>query len=188
MTSRCPECGNDSLVEKSGVYETSFIDRKGSKQDLHVPELTWLECNECGEVVLEDAAMERIEQEKRRALQLLSPDDFVRLRSSAGLSQVEMAELIGAGGKSYCRWESGAYVQSETVDRYMRLLISEPRNLDILRGIKRQKNREWVPDPEHLRSLFPDIGNLGVAVRRAELFTQSFIAGEIQTSLELQEQ
>lgn len=135
----CPECAGGPLVEKHGDYETVYLDREERSHRLVVPNLTWLECGSCGEIVLDDAAMTTVEGARRQALGLLSPQEIRDLRTRLGRTQAGMSELLGIGEKTYCRWESGSYMQSEASDRYLRLLIAEQRNVELLEDIARSK-------------------------------------------------
>lgn len=140
----CPECGGGPLVEKHGDYKTVYLDREERSHPLVVPNLTWLECGSCREIVLDDAAMSAIEGARRQALGLLSPQEIRDLRTRLGRTQAGMSELLGIGEKTYCRWESGSYMQSEASDRYLRLLIAEQKNVELLEDIARLK-----ADPTH---------------------------------------
>ncbi len=135
----CPECRKGSLVEKHGDYESVYMDREQRSHPLVVPGISWLQCDSCGEVVLDDAAMTAIEAARRQALGLLTPEEIRELRARLRRTQTGMSELLGIGEKTYCRWESGAYMQSEASDRYLRLLIAEPRNVELLEDIARAK-------------------------------------------------
>lgn len=174
----CPECGKGSLVEKHGDYETVYLDREGRSHPLVVPGLAWLQCTSCDEVVLDDAAMTTIEAARRRALGLLSPQQIRDLRTRLSLTQAAMSELLGIGTKTYCRWESGSYMQSEASDRYLRLLIAEPRNLQLLHEIAFAKERPEsveVQSEEQMHNIFPYIAS--AVVLREHSFVQLLSEG-----------
>jgi hypothetical protein len=63
----CPVCRTGQLRLKTGTYETVFNDGEEEKS-LKVPDMRWLDCEHCGEVVLDDNAMDRIDQAKYRIL------------------------------------------------------------------------------------------------------------------------
>src|SRR5690348_3657903 len=136
---QCHECKKGLLLEHKGTYEASYLDRRGVEQKLEVPALCWLRCNTCGEEVLDDRVVSTIEAARRKALGLLNPEEIRNFRVRTGKSQKAISDFLGVGEKSYCRWESGAYMQSEAFDRYLRLLIYEPRNLDLLQRIIGEK-------------------------------------------------
>jgi putative zinc finger/helix-turn-helix YgiT family protein len=135
----CPECKKGLLSEKRGEYETVYVDRHGESHPLVVPDVTRFECANCHEVILDDQAMSAIEAARRGALGLLSPHEIRGLRARLGKTQAGMSDLLGIGEKTYCRWESGAYLQSEAFDRYLRLL-GEEANVRLLEKIANVKS------------------------------------------------
>jgi len=62
----------------------------------------------------------------------LTPGEIRRFRELLGKTQEEMSELLGIGKKTYTRWESGAYPQTESSDRYLRLVMFRRENLRFL--------------------------------------------------------
>jgi putative zinc finger/helix-turn-helix YgiT family protein len=131
----CPECKEMSLIEKSGEYETTYLDSNDESHPLKVPGLAWLACSNCGEIILDDRAMSAIEDARRAAMGLLNPNEIRGLRTELRKTQKAMSAFLGIGEKTYCRWESGSYVQSEAFDRYLRLLIVSPTNVNLLEQI-----------------------------------------------------
>ncbi len=116
-------------------YENIFVDRGGDSHVLIVPGVTWLECEDCGEITLDDQAMSVVETAQRKARGLLTPEEIRALRVRLAKTQEGMSELLGIGEKTYCRWESGSYIQSEAFDRYLRLLIADESNVHALQEI-----------------------------------------------------
>ena len=169
----CPECKSGRLVRKQGIYETTYVDRNEEFHQLSVPELSWFECEGCAEVVLDDEAMSAIEAARRRALGLLTPQEIRGLRVSLNKTQAGMSELLGIGEKTYCRWESGAYIQSEGFDRYLRLLLAELRNVQLLEEIACAKVQPTEHEPGAISDLsrtFPYLGDITLLLGRAHIF------------------
>ena len=54
----------------------------------------------------------------------LAPREIKSLRVSFGMLQEAFAQLTGYGSASIKRWESGTQIQSESVDKHLRLLRS----------------------------------------------------------------
>ncbi len=178
----CPECKKESLIKKKGDYETVYVDRHGKSNPLLVPNTTWLECEVCSERIIEDAAMVSIENERLKALRLLSPVDLRDFRTRLGKTQKAMSDLLGIGKKTYCRWESGSYVQSEAFDRYLRLLMAAESNVSLLQDIVNEKlhpaNKDAV---DEFRRTFSSIKDIRIAVGRSRDFVSLFSRGELQT-------
>jgi DNA-binding transcriptional regulator YiaG len=136
------------LLKARGSFETTFDDGDG-KRPLTVPNLQWLECDRCGEVVLDDAAANAIDSAKYESLGLLAPQSILALRQRFGKTQEQMADLLGVGRKTYCRWENGTYFQTRANDNYLRLvswLLDKFTNpIPILEGLR-------APTPESLKN------------------------------------
>jgi putative zinc finger/helix-turn-helix YgiT family protein len=81
-------------------------------------------CEGCGEQYLDDEA-EVIKHEAVCAhLERLTPAEIRNLRASFGMLQEAFAAFTGYGSASIKRWETGAQIQSESVDKHLRLLRS----------------------------------------------------------------
>lgn len=81
-------------------------------------------CAECDEQYLGEEA-EVIKHEAVCAyLGRLTPREVKALRVSFGMRQDEFAGLTGYGLASIKRWEAGSQIQSESVDKHLRLLRS----------------------------------------------------------------
>ena len=122
----CPVCGDEALVDLNGAFETQYIDRRGVRRALSVPNISRLHCESCHEEIFEDEATRQIENARRTAMGLLSAEQIRELRLSLGKTQVEMSGLLGVGAKTYCRWESGSFTQSQSFDNYLRLIRDVP--------------------------------------------------------------
>src|SRR5882762_8690680 len=107
----CPMCTKGHLITKAGNYETKFVDRVGETRRLVVPGGVWQECDYCGEAFLDEAATGHLEAARREASGLLSAAEIRQLRRRMNMTQEQISTLLGIGEKTYCRWESGAYVQ-----------------------------------------------------------------------------
>ena len=87
-----------------------------------------------------------------------------------------MADLLGAGSKSYCRWESPDHFQSEAFDRFIRLLMFAPSNIEALKHIRREKRAANQSD-ETLARRFPYVKNVSSAQTSAKQFSESLMSG-----------
>jgi putative zinc finger/helix-turn-helix YgiT family protein len=81
-------------------------------------------CAGCGERYL-DADAEDIKHEAVCAyLGRLTPSEIRGMRVSFGMLQDDFATFSGYGSASIKRWEAGSQIQSESVDKHLRLLRS----------------------------------------------------------------
>jgi putative zinc finger/helix-turn-helix YgiT family protein len=148
MTSiKCPVCGKGELSAVTGSYSTQYLGRGEEPKPLQVDGVTWQKCAACGEELLDDSALSKIEAARYEADGLLSPSEIKGLRKRLGKTQTEMSALLGVGRKTYCRWESGSYRQNSASDRYLRLLIAEPNNVSLLEQMDEEEARLGLVRP-----------------------------------------
>lgn len=125
MATKCPLCGNRTLEPRSGEFR---FDPPANIPGgaMIVPEANWLECASCGKRILDpelDKAIDRLRYER---LGLLSPNEIEAVRTRLGLTQVQMAELLGVGEKTYTRWEAGKSYHNTSSDNLIRLVAQSP--------------------------------------------------------------
>ena len=179
----CPICGHGNLHEQKGTYETSFSDRNGEIHELRVPNLVWQYCEKCKEAFLDDVATQKIEAVRRRALGLLAPSEIRELRHRLKRSQSQMSKLLGIGEKTYCRWESGAYVQSSGYDKYLRLLRARPENVELLETLDSHASAEPFPEAFEPKIVFTHLQDAQRFTDVAEAFTQLLEVGGLHAYL-----
>ena len=131
---KCPLCDKGNLVEKVIDYRTTLKVGDHFKRIL-VKGLTVEICSNCKEIILPKESMDRVDNERHSRRHLLSPDELKKFRHGLGLTQSEIAGLLGIGKKSYLRWEKGSSLQSRSMDRYIRLLKANPENVKFLKNL-----------------------------------------------------
>jgi putative zinc finger/helix-turn-helix YgiT family protein len=87
---------------------------------LSVGNISWDECNTCGEKIFDDDAMRQISDARYEALGLLTPSELKEIRKKLGYTQEQMAAFLGIGNKTYCRWENGTSIQTKSMDTLIR--------------------------------------------------------------------
>jgi putative zinc finger/helix-turn-helix YgiT family protein len=177
----CPVCGHGNLRAAGGTYETRFLDRQGQAHELKVPDIDWTECDQCGEVFLDEAASQVVEAARRKALGLLTPQEIRNLRLSLGKTQKQMSAMLGVGEKTYCRWESGAYVQSTASDRYLRLLVEVPENIRVLERLEAGET-DVVDLMANEEPTFMYLSDLDSLQARADAFTRQLECGQLYSA------
>ena len=114
----CPNCMKRELRPAIIDYRTSVrLDR--TNYGVHVPELSAYECSHCHEQLFGDQADQQIDDALRDAAGLLRSSEILRCRNELGLTQKELAELIGSSPEAVCRWERGLVVQGRIANRLM---------------------------------------------------------------------
>jgi len=120
MARTCPVCGSTALRHKEGDYV--FAWPKGfAKTESSFANASWDRCEGCGEEILPPELSDRIEAEQYRVQCLLAPAEVKAIRERTGLSQVDMARLLGVGDKTYARWEAGLSIQNKSMDNLIRM-------------------------------------------------------------------
>jgi HTH-type transcriptional regulator/antitoxin MqsA len=125
---RCAVCGAVGLEERRGTFVFDWP--QGSPvASTPFADATWSVCRECDEEELPPELIARIEAERYRLEGLLSPTELKQVRSRVGLSQREMARLLGVGEKTYTRWELALSSQTKSMDNLIRLADQHPEVL-----------------------------------------------------------
>jgi putative zinc finger/helix-turn-helix YgiT family protein len=180
----CLICSEGQLVERDGTFETKYVDRRGVERSLTVPGVRRLHCDSCNEEILDDAATRQIENARRAAMGLLTAAEIRDLRSRFGKTQVQMSRLLGIGEKTYCRWESGSFIQSVAFDNYMRLIRDVPEAGVTLTRLEQYgviETSHTASEEEQEFAFLTDIGSLS---EPATKFTQQLVTGTLHTSVE----
>ncbi len=127
----CPVCGAGVLAKK---VETEVFEYKG--KSLTIQDYVTYTCNECGEAIVDDAALKssgkKLKDFKRVVDQLLTAEQIKAIRLKLGLTQEQMADIVGGGRKSLARYESGQVCQSKGMDNLLRILDAFPETLKVI--------------------------------------------------------
>ena len=140
MPRECPVCGEETLVLESGTFR---FDPPASVPggSIEIQGASWEECASCKERIILPALRRALEEEALRRQGLLPASEIRAVRERTGLSQREMARRLGAGEKTYARWESGRSVQNRSSDNLIRLLDQDPEAFARLEA-RRQPDRQ----------------------------------------------
>jgi HTH-type transcriptional regulator/antitoxin MqsA len=130
----CSECGKGRLHEST--WEGDF--RHGESK-VHVSGLECHICDQCGaDPVFTDQIRRnqlKIADAKRRADKMLTSSDIHALRTRLGLTQKDAATLFGGGTNGFSKYERGDAIQSDPMDRLLKLVGAYPFLLDALRAL-----------------------------------------------------
>jgi len=140
---RCAVCGAEALEERHGTFVFHWPQGAPAASSAF-DDATWLVCGECGEEELPPELIARIEAERYRLEGLLSPAELKQVRSRVGLSQREMARLLGVGEKTYTRWELGLSSQTKSMDNLVRLADQHPEVLLEIETRRRPERRAEI--------------------------------------------
>lgn len=97
------------------------FEHDGRAHEISVPQLHVARCEDCGEIVLDDEANERISASIRAHLGLLTPKQIRQNREQLRLSREQLADALGIAEPTLSRLESGGQIQQRVLDRLLRL-------------------------------------------------------------------
>jgi len=138
---RCPICAQQTLENKTGTFAMA-VPANVPGGDIEVTDATWQTCSACGEGIIPDDLSKAIERVRYLRLGLLSPAQIKQVRARTGLSAVEMAQIIGAGDKSFTRWENGKSIPNKATDTLIRLVDQHP---ELFADIDAQRSPDREP-------------------------------------------
>ncbi len=130
----CPVCESGKLTVRTHVGQFSY---KG--QNLSVPGLEYCECDSCGaDPVMANQAKRnqvKIADAKRASDKLLCSQEIVEIRRNLGLTQHAASAVFGGGLNAFSKYERGEVLQSEAMDRLLRVASGFPEVWGFLRNL-----------------------------------------------------
>lgn len=120
----CPVCEEGSLINKHTFERANY---KGVTE--HIP-LYFSECSACGSE-LADANLARSNKRemlafKKRVDHLLSADEIKLFRKRYGITQQQAATIFGGGPVAFSKYEANDVMQSDSMDKLLRLTSKFP--------------------------------------------------------------
>ncbi|MBI5863390.1 MAG: type II toxin-antitoxin system MqsA family antitoxin [Planctomycetes bacterium] len=142
---RCGACGQRNLAHTKQRYEREISHDGRPPVKIVIPDLEVVACmnSKCPpdhpdhSVIWDDPALWRITIETYRQLGLLTPNEIRSGRERLGRTQQELQELLGLGGNTLSRWESGRVYQSWALDTLLRLVFRDPTALLYIAKVER---------------------------------------------------
>jgi HTH-type transcriptional regulator / antitoxin MqsA len=122
-TLHCPVCASGELAL---FYAPDDIQYKG--QTLSV-DVEYAVCMQCGEEMILPEQIKRNDCRLRDAWRkvdgFLTGEEIVALRKQLGLTQQQAAQSFGGGINAFSKYERGEVIQSEAMDKLMRLALEK---------------------------------------------------------------
>lgn len=176
---RCPLCGKEHEVEER--ERTTSLVIKGQEvtyvERYYLCRNTSEDENEFETGAMSNANLLNARNAYRIQNGLLTSDEIVKLRESYGLSQVDLAKLLGWGEATISRYESKA-IQDEAYDTMLRLILSDP--LKALEFLDKNGSKFTSSKKEQIRSkLLEKLEDYG-----KENLTRQILKGEYVNFLE----
>jgi len=116
---KCGHCRQRAVEMSVGPYSVN-VGHDGRTYAMTILDLEAPRCTQCGELVLDDAANQRISIVFRQLASLLTPAQIRGQREARGLTQKELASRLGIAEATLPRWEDGGEIQPRALDRLLR--------------------------------------------------------------------
>lgn len=135
MTETTPIC---PVCEEAELVESRYLGRLNhGGRTLEISDLECWDCPACGaDAVFPDQARRnhlRYQDARRRADGLLTGEQITRLLERLGLTQIQAAEIFGGGRNAFSKYVRGEVIQSQAMDRLLRLAAASTSNLQRLK-------------------------------------------------------
>lgn len=131
---RCHRCGKhfDRVIAPPHVERMKY---DGRRYDVLVEGMPRWRCEACDVTVTDDVSDTVVQDSLRRHIGLLTAEEIREARTALGLTQADLAGLLGCAAESVSRWENAAILQSRTYDRLLRLVFQLPTVRQLLGGM-----------------------------------------------------
>jgi putative zinc finger/helix-turn-helix YgiT family protein len=122
---RCHRCGKhfERVIAPAHVQKMKY---DGRRHDVLVEGMPRWRCEACDVTATDDASDIVVQDSLRRHIGLLTAAEIREARTALGLTQADLAGLLGCAAESVSRWENAAILQSRTYDRMLRLVFQLP--------------------------------------------------------------
>jgi HTH-type transcriptional regulator/antitoxin MqsA len=135
----CPICETGTLSERVHTGEIQYHNRS-----IRVPDLEYSLCNKCGaDPVLAEQAKHnqvRFSDAKRKIDGLLSSSDIRKARRYLGLTQHAASGVFGGGLNAFSKYERGEVIQSEAMDKLIRVTCRYSEAWNYLNSVESGRN------------------------------------------------
>lgn len=128
----------------AGILQPVVEDYQGTLENgeaFTVPKVKMQQCNKCGDTVIGAEGNKKIDRYITKLSGIITPEEVGLFLKKYSLTQREASEITGLGEKNISRWLTGKARASESVSKYLRLLIADENSFQRLKA----ENWEEVP-------------------------------------------
>ena len=129
---KCMYCRENRVVPTVLSSHVEDMEHDGREFSVELQDFRVLKCQNCGEMVIDDAASEALTQALRAAAGLLAPDEIRRSREALGYTQRELADSLRISMYTLSRWETGAQIQQRAMDAFLRVFFASAETRHLL--------------------------------------------------------
>lgn len=143
-TRTCPICEMGQLTVHHELVPVEYLGQQGQIESHYAI------CDCCGS---EQAGVDEVRFNKRSMIAfkkqiqgLLTGTEVLKLRKAWGLNQAEAAKVFGGGPVAFSKYEADDVIQSDAMDKLLRLAADFPAVREKLManaGIKRETETNW---------------------------------------------
>ena len=131
---KCHGCGKP-FERRFAPPHVEKMKYDGARHDVLVEGMPQWQCDGCRITVTDDDSDTVVQDCLRRHIGLLTAAEIREARTTLGLTQSQLATLIGCAAESLSRWENGVILQSRSYDRLLRVVFQLPVVREMLAGM-----------------------------------------------------
>jgi len=131
---KCHGCGKP-FERRFAPPHVERMKYDGARHEVLVEGMPQWQCVGCRITVTDDDSDTVVQDCLRRHIGLLTAAEIREARTTLGLTQSQLAALIGCAAESLSRWENGVILQSRSYDRLLRVVFQLPVVREILAGM-----------------------------------------------------
>ncbi len=142
----CFEC--EGGVLKS--IQKDYVSKHKTLGEITIPSVSMEQCDQCGELLIGHIGSKQIDTFIRKKLNCITPEEVSEFLTKYGLTQKQAFELTGYAEKNFSRWVSGKSRPSESVSKFLRLLLNSEEAYFMLKDGKADADEKIIQFPaEH---------------------------------------
>lgn len=148
-TTQCPIC---NIGQLQLLQATESVQYKGQSLSVDLEYASCTACNE--EMVLTEQIKRndcRIRDAWRKFDGLLTSNEIIELRNKLKITQQQAAKMFGGGVNAFSKYERSEIIQSEAMDKLMRLALEES-SVDVATWLKNKANVKANNNSNHRKS------------------------------------
>lgn len=134
---KCFECADGVLGE---VFKSMTIEAQNG-EEITIPNVLVHKCNSCGEETIPFQSVKYVDEYIAEATEALTPEQIYNLFRVYNLDQMQLAEALGLGSKTYHRWQKGTQRPSRSMGYYLRTLAQFPEAFEWVKSRKWRENK-----------------------------------------------
>jgi putative zinc finger/helix-turn-helix YgiT family protein len=134
---KCGKCRERAVNPATLPTYSADLEHDGRKYHVVLTDMQVAKCENCGTIMLDDAASRRLSDALRNEAGLLQPAEIRANREALGFTQKTLASFLLIAEATLSRWETGAQIQQRAMDAFLRVFFQSSEARGIL-GVPEQ--------------------------------------------------